>query len=372
MASLDEYGCRIGPGEGMAARFGSVVAMVPSWQPGQRAVLEQILDVVERAGDQRAPGRALSRQLAGLLTYEDPAGVPTFAAFAQAEDGLAVFVHGDLDVAVTRSGEDELVSGRHVATWVDRIVDEPIDFVAVAAEGAGTRELDERLDLRAGIVPAGSLLLAAAPARAPSEPGPVAQPAGKVARAKTTLDGAAEDLGQVRGGLVDAEAAGAAPVSQEETSSFRTIALRGVTLDEPRAPLPIGGEPPADQPAVAPPLGLLLFDDGTTFSLDGEVVVGREPDGDPRVASGDAQPLVVTDTERSVSRLHLRIVLQGGAVELIDLRSANGTAIRRPRTRRRDSDPSRGFQDDSQPARSGKPHVHVHSSGSGAGGGVTD
>ena len=78
-------------------------------------------------------------------------------------------------------------------------------------------------------------------------------------------------------------------------------------------------------------LGLLLFDDGTTFSLDGEVVVGREPDGDPRVASGDAQPLVVTDTERSVSRLHLRIVLQGGAVELIDLRSANGTAIRRPR-----------------------------------------
>src|SRR5207302_55535 len=163
-------------------------------------------------------------------------------AFAQAEDGLAVFVHGDLDVAVTRSGEDELVSGRHVATWVDRIVDEPIDFVAVAAEGAGTRELDERLDLRAGIVPAGSLLLSA-----------------------------------------------------------------------------------------APPLGLLLFDDGTTFSLDGEVVVGREPDGDPRVASGDAQPLVVTDTERSVSRLHLRIVLQGGAVELIDLRSANGTAIRRPR-----------------------------------------
>jgi predicted component of type VI protein secretion system len=74
-----------------------------------------------------------------------------------------------------------------------------------------------------------------------------------------------------------------------------------------------------------------LFDDGTTFSLDSEVVVGREPDGDPRVASGEAQPLVITDTERSVSRLHLRISLRGDAVELVDLRSANGTAIRQPR-----------------------------------------
>jgi predicted component of type VI protein secretion system len=39
----------------------------------------------------------------------------------------------------------------------------------------------------------------------------------------------------------------------------------------------------------------------------------------------------VTDSERSVSRLHLRIALQGDAVELVDLRSSNGTAIRRPR-----------------------------------------
>jgi hypothetical protein len=123
----------------------------------------------------------------------------------------------------------------------------------------------------------------------------------------------------------------AAPAPEEASGAFRTIALRGVALDEPREPLPIGGEPPEDQPAVAPPLGLLLFDDGTTFSLDGEVVVGREPDSDARVATGEAQPLVITDTERSVSRLHLRIAVHGGTVELVDLRSANGTAVRRPR-----------------------------------------
>jgi hypothetical protein len=329
MASLNEYGCRIGPGDGMAARFGSVVAMVPAWQPRQRPVLEQILDVVERCGDQRAPGRMLCRRLAGLVASEDPADVPTFAAFAEAEDGLAVFVHGEMDVGVSRGREDEIVSGRHVATWVDRIVDEPIDSIAVAAEGRRIPDLDERLDLRAGVVPASSLFMASRD-RARSEPEPGAEPAERVVRARTTLDSGADDLEQLRAGAVPAAAPLDAPAPQEEPSSFRTIALRGVSVDEPREPLPIGGAPAAEQPAVPPPLGLLLFDDGTTFSLDGEVVVGREPDGDSRVASGEAQPLVVTDTERSVSRLHLRIALQGDAVELVDLRSANGTAIRRP------------------------------------------
>ena len=328
MASLDEYGCRIGAGDGMAARFGSVVAMVPAWQPRQRAALDRILDVVERCGDERVPGRVLCRRLAGLLAGEDPADVPRFAAFGEAEEGLAVFVHGEMDVAVTRSGDDEIVSGRHVATWVDRIVDAPIDSAAVAPQGRGLSDLDARLDLRAGVVPAASLLLVNRQ-RAPSEPEPVAQPSGKL-RARSTLDGA-EDLEQARADVIPSDAALAAPAPQEEPSSFRTIALRGFSLDEPRAPLPIGGEPPADQPVVAPPLGLLLFDDGTTFCLDGEVVVGREPDGDSRVASGEAQPLVVTDTERSVSRLHIRIALRGDAVEIVDLRSANGTAIRRPR-----------------------------------------
>jgi hypothetical protein len=222
-----------------------------------------------------------------------------------------------------------MVSGRHVATWVDRIVDEPIDSVAIALEDGGAQDLDERLDLRAGVVSAGSLLLTTRE-RAPSESAPDVAPAGKGVRAKTTLDGGADDLAEIRDGVASAEPAGAAAVTREEPSAFRTIALRGVDLDERRAPLPIGGEPAADQPAETPSLGLLLFDDGTTFSLDGEVVVGREPDSDSRVASGQAQPIVVTDTERSVSRLHLRIMVEGRRVEIVDLESANGTAIRRP------------------------------------------
>jgi hypothetical protein len=275
-------------------------------------------------------GRILCRQLAGLLANEDPAGVPTFVALAGAEAGIAVFVHGEIDVAVRRSEGDETISGRHVATWVDRIVEEPIDSIAVAPEGADVADLDERLDLRAGIVSAGSLLLANR-ARLPAEQNDLVQPSEQAARAKTTLDGDANGLEEIRAQTPASASPGGASASEEGSGEFRTIALRGVTLDEPRAPLPIGGEPPADQPPVAPPLGLLLFDDGTTFSLDGEVVVGREPETDVRVISGEAQPLVITDTERSVSRLHLRIAVHGDKVELLDLRSANGTAVRRPR-----------------------------------------
>ncbi len=330
MASLDDYGCRIGPGDGIAARSGSVVAMVPEWQQGHRAVLDRVLYVVERGGEQRAAGRVLCRQLAGLLANEDPAGVPSFVAVAAAEDGLAVFVHGEIDVAIRRPGGEETVSGRHVATWVDRIFDEPIDSVAVAPEGKDLGDLDERLDLRAGVVSAGSLLLASR-ARAAAERGDAVQPAELAARAKTTLEGGGEGLAEIREGALASASARAASPPEEGSGAFRTIALRGVALDEPRAPLPIGGEPPADQPPVAPSLGLLLFDDGTTFSLDSEVVVGREPESDSQVAGGEAQPLVITDAERSVSRRHLRIAVHGDKVELVDLGSANGTAVRRPR-----------------------------------------
>jgi hypothetical protein len=268
--------------------------------------------------------------LAGLLANEDPAGVPTFVTLAAAEDGLAVFVHGEIDVAVRRPGGEETVSGRHVATWVDRILDEPIDSIAVGPEGTDLGDLDERLDLRAGVVPAGGLLLASRD-RTPTARSEIFEQADRAAPAKTTLEGEAEGLDEIRAGTAASASPLAAPAPDEGSGAFRTIALRGVALDEPRAPLPIGGEPPADQPAVAPPLGLLLFDDGTTFSLDSEVVVGREPETDSRVVSGEAQPLVITDTERSVSRLHLRIAVHGDRVELVDLRSANGTAVRRPR-----------------------------------------
>ncbi|HEX4830896.1 MAG TPA: FHA domain-containing protein, partial [Trebonia sp.] len=79
-----------------------------------------------------------------------------------------------------------------------------------------------------------------------------------------------------------------------------------------------------------PPLGVLLLDDGTGFTLDKDYVVGREPVLDGDVAAGRARPMRIPDPGGTVSRLHLRISLIGWQVEVRDLNSANGSVLHLP------------------------------------------
>jgi hypothetical protein len=81
---------------------------------------------------------------------------------------------------------------------------------------------------------------------------------------------------------------------------------------------------------VRPPLGVFVFDDGTTFTVDSDYVIGREPEGDPRVVSGDARPMAIPDPERAISRVHAEIHLKGWDVIVEDRGSANGTYILPP------------------------------------------
>jgi hypothetical protein len=79
-----------------------------------------------------------------------------------------------------------------------------------------------------------------------------------------------------------------------------------------------------------PPLGVLLLDDGATFRLDADYVVGREPHRDRSVARG-ARPLRVSGSASGVSRQHLRVTLTGWTVHIVDLGSINGTVVELPR-----------------------------------------
>jgi pSer/pThr/pTyr-binding forkhead associated (FHA) protein len=74
--------------------------------------------------------------------------------------------------------------------------------------------------------------------------------------------------------------------------------------------------------------------------LNGDVVVGRNPSGHERVRSGAAAPLVVTDSERSVSRSHAELLVQGWSVHLRDLGSPNGTSVRLPSSPRHETVPT--------------------------------
>ena len=73
-----------------------------------------------------------------------------------------------------------------------------------------------------------------------------------------------------------------------------------------------------------------MLDDGSIFTLDTAYVVGRDPSRDPDVVSGAARPLRIDDPEGLLSRVHARIHLEGWAVQVIDLGSANGTGIWSP------------------------------------------
>jgi FHA domain-containing protein len=78
---------------------------------------------------------------------------------------------------------------------------------------------------------------------------------------------------------------------------------------------------------VRPPLGLLVFDNGATVSLDADYLLGREPETDERVRSGQFRPLLVVDQTGGVSRRHAEIRLEGWDVVLVDIGSANGTLV---------------------------------------------
>lgn len=77
-----------------------------------------------------------------------------------------------------------------------------------------------------------------------------------------------------------------------------------------------------------PAVGVLLFDDGSTYALDGDYLVGRDPSDDPTLVDADGRSfmrvLEIADAP-SVSRVHAEIRLRGWEVYVVDRGSANGT-----------------------------------------------
>ncbi|WP_280315216.1 FHA domain-containing protein [Nocardia abscessus] len=78
---------------------------------------------------------------------------------------------------------------------------------------------------------------------------------------------------------------------------------------------------------VRPPLGVLLLDDGTSFVLDNDCVLGREPEHSEAVARG-ARPVRLEDSSGGMSRAHAEIRLVDWDVTVVDGGSTNGTHIR--------------------------------------------
>ncbi|MGY1794980.1 FHA domain-containing protein [Geodermatophilus sp. SYSU D00525] len=173
--------------------------------------------------------------------------------------------------------------------------------------------------------------VAPAPA-APPAPAPVELPAPE---RSALLFGAAAEAEPVRQPLPTPgqESAPAAAEPEDERPRVKGILCKNGHLNDPRAGFcALCGIRTTQQTAVVvegvrPPLGLLVFDDGATVSLDMDYLLGREPETDERVASGQVRPLLVLDQTGGVSRHHAEIRLEGWDVLLLDVGSANGTLV---------------------------------------------
>ncbi|MFN2496567.1 MAG: FHA domain-containing protein [Pseudonocardiaceae bacterium] len=346
--SFESLHVQVQTGEGIVARFPGLVLVTAVESTGTQRLLEICRDV--SAARPRAPGRPVARRIAGwLANVDEPVD---FGMVAASDDALAVFLCGRACLLVP--GEDAL-SGAAAAAWVDRLIPWPSgSFLLTLGGGQATRPMP-LLDLRIGAVPGEGLRLdppatAVAPASpappAPSaSPTPSAPPAGEPhptleppLRAEPIMgvppdEKPREPLPKATG---EQEPHGASPPEPGQGVLAEGFLCSRGHLNNPRARFcATCGIRMAERTGVIvtgirPPLGLLVFDDGTSFTLDEDYLLGRQPDVDERVRDGSLRPLMVDDQHGLVSRAHLEIQLREWDVYLNDTGSANGTFVATP------------------------------------------
>jgi hypothetical protein len=133
----------------------------------------------------------------------------------------------------------------------------------------------------------------------------------------------------------DGSPAPAAPAPDGRPTVLGLVCVHGHLTDPSLEACVVCGASMAGQTAVLregprPPLGAMLLDDGSTYVLEADYLLGREPQTDPEVISGTVRPLKITDAEGVVSRKHVRVALVGWDIQVIDLGSANGTFLQTP------------------------------------------
>lgn len=97
------------------------------------------------------------------------------------------------------------------------------------------------------------------------------------------------------------------------------------------APVPVvTAEEDLERTVARRPVGSLrlTFDDGTQHHLVGTGLVGRDPAPDATHSGAERIPL--HDPARSISKTHLALTVQSGAVLVEDLHSTNGTRVESP------------------------------------------
>lgn len=352
---LEDLVMRTMSGPGIVARFGSVFLVVAEESVDvAEPVRTQLIGICRAISSVGADGRALVRRLAGLVaaTDTDP---PAFCAVAPHGGDLIVFVHGDAEVVVRLRGGEQRISGGESAAWVDRLVTWPADELVVTVPAARQVPAQAVLDLRGGIVPGAGFCVEAASvvpvgAQGPAEPTsedsqsleplPVldavtVHPVATQAPEKAELS-ADHEPPPFAGDMPTAYLAPVDPVNPANAVTVGGIFCSRGHFNDPAGHFcAVCGTGLMQQPrhpvqGARPPLGVLVLDDGLTYVLDDDYVMGREPDYDPDVREGRARPLAIEDPDGGISRAHAEVRLRGWEVVMCDKGSVNGTYIAPP------------------------------------------
>jgi FHA domain len=375
------------PGTGIVHRGDDVLLVVPL---SDGPLAQPTLELIRCCSLGPDPtGRRRLRQAAWLATRGDPDQIPSFALLIRSSrEGVVVMAQGAVTITI-HGGKELSFSGSDSLAWVERMVDLTYETLIVASSDPSplTADMTVPLDLLAGTVPGGGVTLrreAALPGdrHAASPLAEVQEPARVLSR--LPYGAAPMDRPVPSSGATPAHRPARSPepggdhpaAGRSETVLRRATLFRSVPLahrpvadaDARRQPLPVGSaatstqrpqraavviegvvcpcghfnEPEASsceacgaavddtgrrEARPRPPLGVLVTDEGSVYTVAGDYVIGREPQQAPAVRSGKALPLVMEDPEQSTSRVHAYLRLSGWKVLVSDGGSANGTFV---------------------------------------------
>lgn len=333
----------LGGGSGLVAVVGEVALFVAD---GEAAT--PLVDAVrDAAAAGSPPGSAVAHRLAELVAGGE--AVSDFGVVAAGDDGWVLLLRGRIAATVDPSSGDngaQRLSGADSITWLDRVLPADTTTVLIAPEGAEPPGASPA-SLEAGVVPGGWLRAVLPPVGERRITAGTSTITGRAA----TIPPAPREAGTmaipVPGGASGAAAVPALPEGEPELFSLSSDGLAareplpivGVTTDavgaddeptlEPVAVVPVAAERPAATTAqvTVPSFGVIVFDDGSTYGLDADYLIGREPETDASVVEGRARPIVLDDPEGTVSRIHAEIRLVQGGVQLVDRGSTNGSHL---------------------------------------------
>ncbi|MDP9337192.1 MAG: hypothetical protein M3Q30_28285, partial [Actinomycetota bacterium] len=308
MTALDELALQVFPGTGVVGRFPDACLAVIPTTARHRSFAEELLTLMD--GRASGSGHRLVGDVVAVIANAEADDVPPLCVICAAEENVVLILCGAIEAVLTVRAGVERLSGSSNPSWLERVIEAPIEQLDVAADGTEFPEAAPQLDLRTGLVPGGGFRLRPVSARienadAVSDDKLVSASNGGFDQRHRHFDASVlteAEIDEPRSplpvigspGVEVAETAVTANVEAEEAEESRAVIVTGYICSRGHFNGPdaaycsacgismvhLTRRPVKD---VRPALGYLVLDDGATFLLDRDYVIGRNPEMDPEV-----------------------------------------------------------------------------------------